>query len=134
MATRRPVLMDDRKLATILAPLAHPERVSEGQWKEIVKALLAGYGWKWSHFPPGKTVRGKWITAGSPGFPDFMAVKGSRVIFLELKTVKGKLRPGQGPWLRCLQAVGGNVEAWVVTPAQARHLVALLAEEDDEAA
>lgn len=124
--------MTDHQLGIILAPLARPERVTEAQWRTIVKQLLKAYGWKWSYHPPGKTVRGKYITTGSPGFPDFMAVKGGRVVFLELKTTKGKLRPGQGPWLRCLQSVGGNVEAWVVNPAQARHLVALLAEEDDD--
>lgn len=132
--------MTDAQLVKLLTPLANPRKVTEEQWTGIVKALLTGYGWKWSHFPPGKTVRGKWITAGAPGFPDFIAVK-HKVIALELKRLddKGRPRPfrrGQPEWLAAFQRVAAIpdscVEAWVVHPGQVRYLVELLAEDVQE--
>ena len=126
--TRRPD-MEYGKLVELLAPLANPDKVTEWEWQTIVKGLAKAYGWRAHHAPPGKTVRGKWVTSGSPGFPDLVLVKpGWRVVFLELKTTKGKASPRQVGWIGDLQSVGGTVEAYVVHPRHARHVVRLLAE------
>jgi hypothetical protein len=50
--------------------------------------------------------------SGSPGFPDVVAVKGERVLFLELKSQNGKLRDEQRHWLSALGAAGAEVHCW----------------------
>lgn len=130
--TRRPD-MEYERLVELLRPLQYPDKLSEWEWQRIVLELCKAYGWKATHKPPGKTVRGKWVTTGSPGFPDVTAVKpGHRVIFLELKKQAGKADPRQIEWLKALQSVGGTVEAYVLRPRQIRQLVELLAEQPEQ--
>lgn len=52
-----------------------------------------------------------------PGFPDLVLVKGARLIFVELKSAKGKLTDDQAAWLRALRCVPG-VEAHCWFPDQ----------------
>ena len=49
------------------------------------------------------------------GFPDLTMVRGVRLIFAELKSHKGKLRPEQETWLQQLSGVP-SVEAYVWRP------------------
>jgi hypothetical protein len=46
------------------------------------------------------------------GFPDLVIVGRHGVIFAELKTDKGKLRPDQEKWLLCLHAAGCIAVVW----------------------
>ncbi|MEM0142446.1 MAG: VRR-NUC domain-containing protein [Candidatus Parvarchaeum sp.] len=46
-----------------------------------------------------------------PGFPDLVLVK-DRIIFVELKTAKGRLRPQQKIWLAALEDTGAEVYVW----------------------
>ena len=41
----------------------------------------------------------------NPGFPDLVLAKGDRLIFAELKTQKGRIRPEQKVWLEELNGV-----------------------------
>ncbi len=41
----------------------------------------------------------------SPGFPDLTMVRGSRLLFIELKSEKGKATPEQAHWLEALSKV-----------------------------
>ena len=129
--TRRPD-MEYEALVELLRPLQNADRVSEREWLTIVQGLAKAYGWRTHHANPGKTVRGKWVTTGSPGFPDLVMVKpGHAVVFLELKTTKGQTSPRQVAWMRDIQSVGGRVEGYVVSPRQVRQLVELLAEDPE---
>jgi hypothetical protein len=107
-----------RKLAAaarepqIVVPGRHLERspdhsvpISEQDFQQAVTDTLTALGWRWIHFRAARTQRG-WKTAlsGSPGFPDLCAVRGERVLFLELKAQKGKLRDEQRHWLSALGA------------------------------
>lgn len=46
-----------------------------------------------------------------PGFPDLVVV-GTRVLYRELKTEKGRLRPAQVVWVNALTHAGVDVGVW----------------------
>jgi hypothetical protein len=48
----------------------------------------------------------------NPGFPDLVMVRGGRLLFVELKSAKGKLRPEQHVWLNALDTCGAEVYTW----------------------
>lgn len=87
--------------------------VSEQAFQQAVTDAMTALGWRWIHFRPAQTARG-WRTplSGSPGFPDIVAVKGERVLFIELKSMNGKLRDEQRYWLSALGAAGAEVHCW----------------------
>lgn len=57
-----------------------------------VENLLTLYGWRWYHTHDSRR---------SPaGFPDYVAVRGHELLFVELKAERGRTRPAQEEWLR----------------------------------
>jgi len=70
-----------------------PHRESDVQ-RAIVQALSYA-GWLVMHIP-NQSTRGRQRWAGlMPGAPDLVAVKRGRVVFLEVKTEKGKVSEKQ---------------------------------------
>jgi len=62
----------------------------------------------------------------APGFPDLVAVKGERLLAIEVKAQDGRVTPDQRVWLSALAAVPG-VACYVVRPADdLSELVAIL--------
>ena len=58
------------------------------------------------------------------GFPDLVLVK-DRIIFVELKSEKGRLSPSQRQWRDDIQGAGG--EWWLVRPSDLEGFANLLA-------
>ena len=87
--------------------------VTEKQFSQQIEQLLDLFGWRWCHFRPARTAQG-WRTAisGYEGFPDYIAVKGKRLLIAEIKSDKGKLSPEQEVWLDELAACGQEVYLW----------------------
>lgn len=78
--------------------------LTEKQWQAQVEQLARLIGWMCYH--TWNSMR------SSAGFPDIVMVKGNEIIFVELKTNKGKLTPQQVKWLDALCAAGQRVYVW----------------------
>jgi len=70
--------------------------------------LLTATGWMTYH-----TFDSRRSTAG---FPDLIAIRGARMLAIEVKSEAGRITPEQRAWLVALAAVPG-VAAYVVRPA-----------------
>lgn len=65
-------------------------------------------GWRRYHVRNSKAG----IVQGEVGFPDLVLVRGSRVIFAELKREKGRTEPEQVAWLEALLLAGLEIYVW----------------------
>lgn len=81
---------------------------SEAQFQQQIEQLARGYGYRVYHAPDnrpgGKSKRVQRVT---PGFPDLVAVRPGVLLFAELKTQTGRIRPEQAEWLQLLGTVEG---------------------------
>ena len=87
-------------------------RETEAQLQERVVDLARACGWLVHHARPGRTAEG-WRTPiqGHAGFPDLVLVGRGRLLFIELKSERGKVRAEQTAWLNAL-SVHAEVNVW----------------------
>jgi hypothetical protein len=88
--------------------------VSEATFQKQVIQYARLMGWRSAHFRASLNARGKWQTAvagDGVGFVDLVLVK-DRVIFAELKTDTGRIRPEQREWIEAINAAGGTAVVW----------------------
>jgi len=81
--------------------------ISEKDLQSAVVEVMQWKGWLTYHTHDSRR--------SNPGFPDLVAVKGSRVLFVEFKSEKGKMREEQLEWLSKLAKT--TVEVYVVRPS-----------------
>ena len=93
--------------------------ITEAEFQKMVLALAKLHGWKSAHFRPGMNARGKWQTAvagDGVGFVDLVLVKergdNRRILYAELKTDTGRIRPEQREWIEAINAAGGTAVVW----------------------
>jgi hypothetical protein len=67
-----------------------------------VKAIAYTYSWVTHHSQPSMTRSGRYLTTGSPGFPDLVLAGERGLIFAELKTDVGRVSQAQVNWLKAL--------------------------------
>lgn len=87
---------------------------SEAAFQKQVIALAHYHGWTVAHFATAPTQAGHWATpvkADGKGFPDLVLVR-ERVIYAELKTETGQVRPQQKVWAKTLVRAGQEVYLW----------------------
>jgi len=85
--------------------------MTEAQWQRQVVDLARLGGWRIAHFGVARTEKG-WRTPvreDGAGWPDLVLVRDGELIFAELKTDAGRLRPEQEEWLADLQEVERRV-------------------------
>lgn len=94
----------------------------------VVTDALRLFGWRFAHQRPALTSRG-WRTAltGHKGFPDYVAVRGERLLFIEVKGDTGYPDPEQRAWGQAL--LGAGAEYLVVRPKDWDALKIMLAPE-----
>lgn len=85
-------------------------KMSEEQFSRTVIEIAKLYRWRVAHFRPAETKKG-WRTAmtGHVGFPDLVLARDRVVMFVELKTDQGKLRPDQVAWAK---EIGPSFRVW----------------------
>lgn len=82
--------------------------MTEKEWQDVVVKLLKLHGWLVFHpFDSRKS---------EAGFPDLTCVRDGRLLFIELKAMKGQATPEQRAWLTMLEGVK-VVDAFVLRPA-----------------
>ncbi len=72
-------------------------KVTERELQRDVEGLLTALGFLWFH---DRSLQHATVRSSKPGFPDICAVhpRSGSLIFIELKSEKGKMRPAQVEW------------------------------------
>lgn len=86
-------------------PRVQAQPMSEAELQSAIIGLAQLLGWRVAHFRAANTAQG-WMTpvaADGKGFPDLCMVRGERLLFVELKTEKGRLTLEQDEWIAALQ-------------------------------
>lgn len=129
----RSVLANSSKLDRVTLSLP-PELIagmSEAEFSKIVIDIAQLNGFRVAHFRAAKVTRGgveKYetpIAADGKGFPDLVLAKAGRpVIYAELKSESGKVRPEQVEWLELLRLTPSQVFVW--RPSQLDEITRIL--------
>lgn len=94
--------------------------MSEKQFREQVIDLARWLGWR---------LYFTWQSIHSPaGFPDLVLVRRGRLIFVELKSEKGRLTPEQALWLKELKQIPG-IEVYTWRPGDFNEVARVLRRE-----
>jgi len=100
-----------------------PPVFTERQVQTGLQEALTHYGWKWVFVRRMQTPDGRWLTGTSDaGWLDLTAFKPPYIAAIEVKSLKGRVTPGQHEWLRIWYACGAF--AWVLDPRMDRAAVA----------
>lgn len=80
--------------------------MTETEFADTIIELAHWYGWQVAHFRPARTAKG-WRTPmqGDVGFPDLVLARDGVVMFVELKSMGGRLSAGQKRWGEQLGAI-----------------------------
>ncbi len=78
--------------------------VSEAEWQRTVRRWAKDLGWTVYHT--------QYSIGADRGFPDLVLIRPPKLIFAELKSNKGKMRPEQEDWLNNLRACGLPAYIW----------------------
>lgn len=86
----------------------------ESAFAKQIEYLLELGGWRWCHYEPAVRQSGTWATPlrGDKGEPDYRAVRGGRLIFVEIKGDGGRLSAHQKLWIADLLEAGVETYVW----------------------
>ncbi len=79
--------------------------MTEAQLQRLVMSLAAACGWQLRYHTHDSRRSDK-------GFPDCVFLRRDRLVFAELKSQKGRVRPEQRVWLDALEASPAEVYLW----------------------
>lgn len=78
--------------------------MTESQFQAQIIQLAKLYGWKIYHTHDSRK--------SEAGYPDLCMVKGTRLLFAEVKTDIGKMSPAQKEWFQALKAAKVECYLW----------------------
>jgi hypothetical protein len=78
--------------------------ITEREFQKQVLQLASMLGWRAYH-----PQLSKW---SEKGWPDLVLARPPRLLFVELKSDRGKVSPHQDEWLRLLTACGQEAAVW----------------------
>lgn len=95
-------------------------RQAKGEdWERWVEQLATWLGWRVAHFRAvrvqrrdGSTHYQVPVAGGAKGFPDFVMLKGARVLVVECKSGSGRVTKDQRGWLDAFREAGCEVYVW----------------------
>lgn len=88
--------------------------VKEADLQAAVVDVARRLGYMVAHFRPARTTQG-WrtpVSGDGAGFPDLVLVGNDRILFVELKSQRGRLTADQERWRDQLVAAGGEWHLW----------------------
>lgn len=108
--------------------------VTEAEWQREIMFRLAQHGWTAFHIETSilRMADGRlpiWATAVTPegkGFPDILAVRGNRLLLIEVKAMRGRISVDQSRWGRLLKPIT-EVGYDVLRPSDQARLLKLIA-------
>lgn len=87
--------------------------ISEKDWQAQVLELAGYYRWGWYHTYDSRR--------SAPGWPDLVLVRPPEIIYVELKTNRGRLSRAQRAWLAVLEDCGQEIHVWRPRDFEAVH-------------
>jgi len=114
----------------------------EADFGRQVEALLDAGGWRWFHSPDARRCQCGRVVRDSRrrGFPDYVAVRGARLLFIELKSERGRVRPEQMLWVNRLKTIeyanesrSSHIHVYLWRPSDAAEIAAVLAPSGESA-
>lgn len=104
-------------------------KLKEREWQQQVEEALTRHGWWFIHIPANVVIcpscHRKIYRGIAKGFPDILAIKPPRLLWLELKRERGQLEPEQKRVGAMLQACG---QTWLhARPRDREELLHLIA-------
>jgi Holliday junction resolvase len=90
-----------------------PPQITERQWQASLLDGFKALGYWTNHNQPTR-AGDRWVTSGSPGFPDILATGPRGLVVVEVKGFKTSVRAEQ---ILCLEAFAeGGAHAWILRP------------------
>jgi len=103
---------------TGIATIESPLKLQEKHFQKQVLDLAKTYHWLCFHTYDSR------LSVGT-GYPDLCMTRGGRILYCELKTERGRLRPEQKIWLEALSTCVG-VEVYTWRPSQMDEIIEVL--------
>jgi VRR-NUC domain len=103
-------------------------KADEQSFQACVLEVARLAGWRALHIRPARRADGSWrtpVAGDGRGWPDLTLVRPPRLLFCELKSERGRLRPEQSDWLGVLRLLP-QAEVYLWTPADWDSLVEVL--------
>lgn len=84
--------------------LRRAKTMTENDLQSCIENTARYRGWRTYHTHDSRRSQA--------GFPDLVLVRGTRILWRELKTMTGRLRPEQHAWLNDLTTAGADASIW----------------------
>lgn len=105
-------------MSGLQSPVSARTRISEKQFQAQVLGLARYSGFLVYHTHDPRRSQ--------PGFPDLVLVRPPRLIFAELKSEEGRIRPEQREWLEALSGCTEAPESYLWRPRNLEEIQNLL--------